>query len=89
MPNEPRKMPIKPTPGPMGINDGASPEPPVSPPLNKPGPTGLNDTLEGNREVAEPTIVVCTLLCYLGIPPAAWKSAVELFITRRLSGTAL
>ena len=71
---------IKPTPGPMGVNDAASPDRPLKFPLNNPGPTGVNDTLESNREVPEPAILVCTLLCYLGIPPAMWKSAVEFLL---------
>ncbi|MDH3445990.1 MAG: hypothetical protein OEN50_18845 [Deltaproteobacteria bacterium] len=38
---------------------------------------------DGNSEVGDiddPAFLLCLILCYLGIPPAMWKSAVELFL---------
>jgi len=74
------RQPIRTTPGPIGVNDSASLDRPSRFPVTNPGPTGINDTRESNRQIAEPEIVVCTLLCYLGIPPALWKTAVELLL---------
>lgn len=33
-----------------------------------------------NREIAEPGLVVCTVLCYLGVPPSILKTGIELVV---------
>lgn len=40
----------------------------------------VKSTFEDDNQIADPSIVVCTILCYLGIPPALWKSAIELLL---------
>ena len=39
-----------------------------------------DETAAPDLRVDDPNFLVCLILCYLGIPPAIWKTAIELFL---------